>query len=131
MQFAYDVEDPEGMAQQIQQQQARIQLYRNKLDEAYVDLNLLDEARMASLTQCHTKSITWHTLANSSEAIVKLLVTGTVFKSYSLPNTLVSNRLRACTTVSWDLKSHKSVLVLGIPSGFSASEIRKQLNGVP
>ncbi|KNE86722.1 hypothetical protein PSTG_19914, partial [Puccinia striiformis f. sp. tritici PST-78] len=52
MQFAYDVEDLEGMAEQIQQQQARIRLYRNKLDEGYVDLNLLDEARMASLTQC-------------------------------------------------------------------------------
>ncbi|KAA1078359.1 hypothetical protein PGT21_033972 [Puccinia graminis f. sp. tritici] len=36
MQFAYDVDELEGMADQIQQQQARIQLYRNKLDEGYV-----------------------------------------------------------------------------------------------
>ncbi|KAH9447797.1 hypothetical protein Pst134EB_021796 [Puccinia striiformis f. sp. tritici] len=134
MQFAYDVEDLEGMAEQIQQQQARIRLYRNKLDEGYVDLNLLDEARMASLTQCeyqlwihasdlnlmveairrsqasrlgrskaeklpgsqllgHAKSITWHMLADSGEAIAKLSVTGTRFESYSLPDTSVSNRL--------------------------------------
>ncbi|KNE87272.1 hypothetical protein PSTG_19347, partial [Puccinia striiformis f. sp. tritici PST-78] len=35
MQFAYDVEDLEGMAKQIQRQQARIRLYRNKLDKGY------------------------------------------------------------------------------------------------
>jgi len=43
MQFAYDVDDLEGMAEQIQQQQAQIRSYRNKLDEGYVDLNLFDD----------------------------------------------------------------------------------------
>ncbi|WAQ87924.1 hypothetical protein PtA15_9A48 [Puccinia triticina] len=134
MQFAYDVDDLEGMADQIQQQQARIRLYRNKLDEGYVDLNVYDEVRMAALTQCeyqlwihasdlnlmveairrsqasrlgrskaeklpgsqllgHAKSITWHMLADSGEAIAKLSVTDTRFESYTLPDTSVSNRL--------------------------------------
>ncbi|EFP90962.2 uncharacterized protein PGTG_17234 [Puccinia graminis f. sp. tritici CRL 75-36-700-3] len=134
MQFAYDVDDLEGMADQIQQQQARIRLYRNKLDEGYVDLNVFDEVRMAALTQCeyqlwihasdlnlmveairrsqasrlgrskaeklpgsqllgHAKSITWHMLADSGEAIAKLSVTDTRFESYTLPDTSVSNRL--------------------------------------
>ncbi|PLW06226.1 hypothetical protein PCANC_27453 [Puccinia coronata f. sp. avenae] len=134
MQFAYDVDDLEGMAEQIQQQQAQIRLYRNKLDEGYVDLNVFDEARMAALTRCeyqlwihasdlnlmveairrsqasrlgrskaeklpgsqlsgHAKSITWHMLADSGEAIAKLSVTDTRFESYTLPDTSVSNRL--------------------------------------
>lgn len=134
MQFAYDVDDLAGMAEQIQQQQARIRIYRNKLNEEYVDLNVFDEARMADLTQCeyhlwmhasdlnlmveairrsqasrlgrskaeklpgsqlsgHAKSITWHMLADSGEAIAKLSITDTRFESYTLPDTSVSNRL--------------------------------------
>ncbi|KNZ59490.1 hypothetical protein VP01_171g3 [Puccinia sorghi] len=134
MQFAYDVDDLEGMAEQIQQQQAQIRSYRNKLDEGYVDLNLFDDARMAALTQCEyqlwihasdlnlmveairrsqasrlgrskaeklpgsqlsgqAKSITWHMLTDTGEAIAKLSVTDTRFESYTLPDTSVSNRL--------------------------------------
>lgn len=51
MQFAYDVDDLGGMAEQIQKQQTRIRLDRRRIVEEYTHLTTLDDNRMFELTQ--------------------------------------------------------------------------------
>lgn len=51
MQYAYDVDDLSGMAEQIQEQQARIRLDRRRIVEEYAHLTALDDSRMFELTR--------------------------------------------------------------------------------
>lgn len=51
MQYAYDVDDLSGMAEQIQEQQSRIRLDRRRIVEEYAHLTALDDSRMFELTR--------------------------------------------------------------------------------